>query len=84
MLAKGKKTTKVVSEEVEKKETVLDNTVKPVVAKNAITEEYKVTKRYEKHTSFMIGTYAIPVKNGKVRCSGKVKEMLLKGGFIIK
>lgn len=70
-VAKAKAETKATEKPVE-------NNEKPVI-KNS---ELEVKDHMKENGSILVGTQFIPIVNGKVKVSAKLKEVLEKSGFL--
>ena len=77
-VAKAKAETKVEVAETKATEKPVESNEKPVI-KNS---EFEVKDHMKANGSILVGTQFIPIVNGKVKVSAKLKEVLEKRGFL--
>lgn len=77
-VAKAKAETKVETAETKATEKPVENNEKTVI-KNS---ELEVKDHMKANGSILVGTQFIPIVNGKVKVSAKLKEVLEKSGFL--
>ena len=77
-VAKAKAETKVEVAETIATEKPVESNEKPVI-KNS---EFEVKDHMKANGSILVGTQFIPIVNGKVKVSAKLKEVLEKSGFL--
>lgn len=76
--AKAKAETKVEAVETKATEKPVESNEKTVI-KNS---EFEVKDHMKANGSILVGTQFIPIVNGKVKVSAKLKEVLEKSGFL--